>query len=78
MEHIKSGFANAVRDQQRQRKRCIGEQGYADALEIATITSGLLECSPQDILVGSTGVIGKPLTWMPYVPASKPWFRHGS
>ncbi|MEN6316947.1 MAG: bifunctional glutamate N-acetyltransferase/amino-acid acetyltransferase ArgJ [Clostridiaceae bacterium] len=61
MEHIKTGYANAVVINSGCANACIGEQGYADALEIATITAGLLECTPQDILVGSTGVIGKPL-----------------
>ncbi|HEX2946100.1 MAG TPA: bifunctional glutamate N-acetyltransferase/amino-acid acetyltransferase ArgJ [Clostridia bacterium] len=61
MEHIKSGYANAIVINSGNANACVGEQGYADALEIATITSGLLECSPQDVLVGSTGVIGKPL-----------------
>jgi glutamate N-acetyltransferase/amino-acid N-acetyltransferase len=61
MDHIKSGYANAIVINSGSANACIGEQGYADALEIATITSGLLECSPQDILVASTGVIGKPL-----------------
>lgn len=61
MEHIKSGYANAIVINSSNANACIGEQGYADALEIASITAGLLECSPSDILVGSTGVIGKPL-----------------
>jgi len=61
MEHIKSGYTNAIIINSGNANACVGEQGHADALEIATITSGLLECSPQDILVGSTGVIGKPL-----------------
>ena len=61
MEHIKNGYANAIIINSGNANAGVGEQGYADALEMATITSGLLECSPQDILVGSTGVIGKPL-----------------
>lgn len=61
MEHIKSGYANAIVINSGNANACVGEQGHADALEMATITSGLLECSPQDVLVGSTGVIGKPL-----------------
>jgi glutamate N-acetyltransferase/amino-acid N-acetyltransferase len=61
MDHIKNGYANAVVINSGNANACVGEQGYADALEIATITAGLLECTPQDILVGSTGVIGKPL-----------------
>lgn len=61
MENIKSGYANAVVINSGNANACVGEQGYADALEMATITAGLLECNPQDVLVGSTGVIGKPL-----------------
>ena len=61
MEHIKSGYANAVVINSGNANACVGEQGYADALEMATITAGLLECGPKDILIGSTGVIGKPL-----------------
>lgn len=61
MDHIKTGYANAIVINSGNANACVGEQGYADALEIATITAGLLECSPNDILVGSTGVIGKPL-----------------
>ena len=61
MDHIKSGYANAIVINSGNANACVGEQGYADALEMATITAGLLECSPKDILIGSTGVIGKPL-----------------
>ncbi len=61
MEHVKTGYANAIIINSGNANACVGEQGYADALEIATIAAGLLECSPQDVLVGSTGVIGKPL-----------------
>ncbi len=61
MEHIKSGYANAIIINSGCANACVGEKGYADAKEIARITSRLLECEPNDILVGSTGVIGKPL-----------------
>jgi glutamate N-acetyltransferase/amino-acid N-acetyltransferase len=61
MEHIKNGYASAIVINSGNANACVGEQGYKDALEIAEITAGLLECTPQEILVGSTGVIGKPL-----------------
>ncbi len=61
MDHIKSGYANAIVINSGCANACVGEQGYKDALEIASITANLLECTPGDILVGSTGVIGKPL-----------------
>lgn len=61
MEHIKSGYANAIVINSGNANACVGEQGYKDAKEIAALTAELLECSPEDILVGSTGVIGKSL-----------------
>ena len=69
MDHMKSGYANAIVINSGNANACVGEQGYADALEIATITAGLLDCKPQDILVGSTGVIGKPLDMESIRPA---------
>jgi glutamate N-acetyltransferase / amino-acid N-acetyltransferase len=61
MEHIKSGYANALVINSGNANACIGEQGYNDAKEIAALTAEHLECNAEDILVGSTGVIGKPL-----------------
>jgi glutamate N-acetyltransferase/amino-acid N-acetyltransferase len=43
-----SGCANA----------CTGAQGVADAKEMATLSARLVGCSPSDVLVASTGVIG--------------------
>lgn len=61
MEHIKKGYANAIVINSGNANACVGEQGYADAKEIAELTAQMLECSPEDILIGSTGVIGKRL-----------------
>lgn len=61
MEHMKSGYANAVIINSGNANACVGEQGYRDAQEIAEIAAGLLDCMPENILVGSTGVIGQPL-----------------
>ena len=61
MEHIKSGYAKALVINSGNANACVGTQGYADAKEIAELTSSFLECSPEEVLVGSTGVIGKPL-----------------
>ncbi len=38
-----------------------GEQGLADAAETAALTASVIGAAPEDILVASTGVIGKPL-----------------
>ena len=37
---------------------CTGEQGAADAYEMASLTASLLGCAPEEVLVASTGVIG--------------------
>lgn len=61
MEHIKNGYANALIINSGCANACVGEQGYNDAKEIAATAAQLLDCSPEGILVGSTGVIGKRL-----------------
>jgi len=62
MDHIKkSGYANALIINSGNANACVGEQGYRDAREIAETAAQLLDCPPEAILVGSTGVIGKPL-----------------
>lgn len=61
MEHLKSGYATAIIINSGNANACVGKQGYDDAKEIARITAEFLECDPENILVGSTGVIGVPL-----------------
>lgn len=46
-----SGNANA----------CTGEQGLADARRMAKLTAAGLQCEAEEVLVASTGVIGRPL-----------------
>jgi glutamate N-acetyltransferase/amino-acid N-acetyltransferase len=48
---ICSGNANA----------CTGEQGLADARRMAAVLAGRLETEPANVLVCSTGIIGRPL-----------------
>ena len=45
---VNAGISNA----------CVGEQGYKDAEEMASITAKILNAAPSEILVCSTGVIG--------------------
>lgn len=61
MEHIKTGYANAIIINSGNANACVGEQGYKDAKEMAAIAAQQLDCSPEAILIGSTGVIGQPL-----------------
>ena len=56
-----SGNANA----------CTGEQGLADARRMAELVARELKCSPEQVLVASTGVIGRPLP-MPVLEAGIP------
>ena len=48
---VNSGCANA----------CTGEQGLADAAEMAKLAAEAIGAPPEDVLVASTGVIGQPL-----------------
>src|SRR5215212_10062266 len=48
---ICSGNANA----------CTGERGLADARRMAELAAGEVGCAPEQFLVASTGVIGRPL-----------------
>src|SRR5690348_6995044 len=56
-----SGNANA----------CTGEQGLADARRMAAIVALELGCKPEQVLVASTGVIGRPLP-LPVLEAGIP------
>ncbi|MCF6157166.1 MAG: bifunctional glutamate N-acetyltransferase/amino-acid acetyltransferase ArgJ [wastewater metagenome] len=49
---INSGNANA----------CTGEQGYRDAEEMVRFTAQCLKVSEDEVLVASTGIIGRPLS----------------
>ncbi|MDB5307563.1 MAG: argJ [Gemmataceae bacterium] len=56
-----SGNANA----------CTGEQGLADARRMTELVAAELRCRPEQVLVASTGVIGRPLP-MPVLEAGIP------
>ncbi|MCX7745622.1 MAG: bifunctional glutamate N-acetyltransferase/amino-acid acetyltransferase ArgJ [Clostridia bacterium] len=66
MENIKNGYANAIVINSGNANACVGEEGYKDAKEMADLTAKLLQCEPENVLVGSTGVIGMRLN-MPAV-----------
>ncbi|NLY88823.1 MAG: bifunctional glutamate N-acetyltransferase/amino-acid acetyltransferase ArgJ [Firmicutes bacterium] len=60
-EHLAAEYARAVVINSGNANACLGEQGLQDARAVAAETAGLLEVSPREILLGSTGVIGMPL-----------------
>ncbi len=59
--HVANGQARAVIINAGCANACTGDQGMADAQETAAITAKVLGVAPQEILVASTGVIGRPL-----------------
>src|SRR5262249_52317935 len=40
---------------------CTGKQGLADARRMSALAAEAIGCRPEEILVASTGVIGRPL-----------------
>jgi len=60
-QRLKSGRAVAVVVNSGCANAFVGEQGVADAAEMAELTARNLGISPKDVLVASTGVIGQRL-----------------
>jgi glutamate N-acetyltransferase/amino-acid N-acetyltransferase len=60
-KRIRRGKARAILINSGNANACTGRRGYADAVEMAALAANALGLSPEDVLVGSTGVIGKPL-----------------
>jgi glutamate N-acetyltransferase/amino-acid N-acetyltransferase len=59
--HAARGQARAVVANSGCANACAGEQGLADAAEMAKLTAAKLDISPEEVLVASTGIIGAPL-----------------
>lgn len=60
-EHLQDGYARAIVVNSGVANACTGEQGEIDARRMAELTAELIGAKPDDILVGSTGVIGEQL-----------------
>ncbi len=60
-KNLRNGRAQAVIINAGNANACLGSRGEQDALRMAELTADYLGCSPQDVLTGSTGVIGMPL-----------------
>ncbi|MBP1757630.1 MAG: bifunctional ornithine acetyltransferase/N-acetylglutamate synthase [Firmicutes bacterium] len=61
MEAIRIGLASAVVINSGNANACVGEAGYKDAETMAALTAAELGCPVEQVLTGSTGVIGKRL-----------------
>ncbi len=57
-EHLADGRAQAIVANSGCANAATGEQGLADAREMAELAAAKLGIRPQDVLVASTGVIG--------------------
>lgn len=60
-EHLKAGRNRAVILNSGNANACTGDQGLADAREMASATASLLDLKAKEVLVCSTGRIGVPL-----------------
>lgn len=60
-QHLKSGQARAIVCNAGCANAATGEQGLRDAEEMAQITAACLNVQPEEVIVASTGVIGRHL-----------------
>jgi len=61
MERVKSGKAQAVLINSGSANACTGKRGLEDGRRLSKLLSAALKTNPENILLASTGVIGKPL-----------------
>ena len=57
--HLKRGVARAVVVNSGNANACTGSQGLADALRMVQTAADVADCAPGEVLVASTGVIGR-------------------
>jgi len=61
MNKLERGMARGVIVNSGNANACVGDEGLADADAMAAAVADAIGCRPDDILTGSTGVIGKRL-----------------
>ena len=61
MKRMEKGQAQALIINSGNANACVGETGMTDAKTMASLVASKINCKPDDVLVGSTGVIGQPL-----------------
>ena len=59
--HIRAGTIRAIITNSGNANACTGKRGLSDALAMARTTAQMLDVKSNQICVGSTGIIGKPL-----------------
>ncbi len=65
IERLRDGFARAVVVNSGNANACTGAQGEKDAREMGRLTAEALGLAEEEVLVSSTGTIGKPLNLEP-------------
>ena len=60
-DRLQNGKAVAVIANSGCANSCTGEQGLADAAQMAAVTANSLGILPEEVLMASTGVVGQPL-----------------
>lgn len=60
-EHIQNGLARAVVINSGNANACVGQPGLDDARAMAALVARRIDCPIEQVLTGSTGVIGKRL-----------------
>lgn len=60
-KNVRNGRAQAVIINAGNANACLGSRGEQDAMRMAQLAAQHLGCRPEDVLTGSTGVIGMPL-----------------
>jgi glutamate N-acetyltransferase/amino-acid N-acetyltransferase len=63
MKHIKKGTSRGILVNSGNANCYTGQAGFKHALETVNVVAGLLGAAPEDVLVASTGIIGKPLPY---------------
>ncbi len=61
MKRIEKGQARVLIINSGNANACVGETGVTDAKTLASLVASKIDCKPDNVLVGSTGVIGQPL-----------------
>lgn len=67
--HLRRGTARAVVVNSGNANAATGSRGLGDALRMAQAAGDSVDCAPHEVLVASTGVIGRPMPMDRIVPA---------
>lgn len=67
--HLRRGLARAIVVNSGNANACTGARGLGDALRMAQAAADAVDCAPPEVLVASTGVIGRVMPMERILPA---------